>query len=336
MGECAQGGVMQFLVTVGLMLSLICGFAPQIASAVEASAPQFTQFSADVALDRFPLVAENKAMSTEEAKRLALKLEVLQSDLAAWNFYRGLGKTGAWKYETLRAGTVVAVDATGRPWYKGDCSNRLYVPAKCPECMPAAAVIKPLPVPLTVGPSGSAQGGISSSTSSSWFDLGQLSDFFIWLFWLLVLLALLALLLLASAWLLIRAYHRLFPPPAPPTPVPAHAQAPAPGPPARTRPAHPLFAPVPPAPDPQPAPIAPVPPVPTAVPQAPPPIAPAQAPVVPPVPNPEQVPAPAPAVHGDHAVAACIANLALQRVRDITELELNNDGSVSFRAVTRE
>lgn len=287
---------------VVLVLSFACGFVPQVAGA--ALAEQFTANSADVALDRYPLVAENKAMSVESTERLGLRLEVLQKDVPAWNFYRGLGKTGAWKYETLRAGTVVAIDAAGRPWYKADCSNRLYVPAKCQMCVPAVTTSSP-DVPR-VGPSGSAQ---VKGVSSNALDVGSWTSLVAAIGAVLLLAVLIALGLILWS-LLARLYYALFPvrrgPVEPPVPAPAPHFVPVP------RPAPVLFAPVPPVLAPAPA-------------QAPAPAHPA--PLAPPAPHRVLVP---------HAVAACISALARNGFRDITELDLRNDGSVAFRAVTRE
>lgn len=91
------------------------------------SAPK-SEEGAQVMLDQYPFYPKG-AMTDKEIKRFGLVRQKLNAPLAVFNYYRGLGKNGGWQYEILPAGTEVAIDNNGRPWYKTDCSNRLYAPA---------------------------------------------------------------------------------------------------------------------------------------------------------------------------------------------------------------
>lgn len=73
---------------------------------------------------------EKGAMTDEQIKDLGLARRKLDAPLVVFNYYRGLGGKGGWQLETLPVGTEVAVDNNGRPWYKVDCGNRLYVSAE--------------------------------------------------------------------------------------------------------------------------------------------------------------------------------------------------------------
>jgi len=73
-------------------------------------------------------------MSNEKIGQLGLIKSVIKKPLLVYNYKGGRN----WWLETLPRGTEVAVDITGRPWYKVDCSNRVYVPMDkiCPVIPP--------------------------------------------------------------------------------------------------------------------------------------------------------------------------------------------------------
>lgn len=95
--------------------------------------PQQDQFAAD----RYPLIAEKRPMTDAELQRLGLHRSRLAEPMFVFNHHRELCRRPGdvcGKWETLVAGTEVAKDQGGRPWYKTDCSNRLFVPWTCSVC----------------------------------------------------------------------------------------------------------------------------------------------------------------------------------------------------------
>lgn len=121
------------LVLVVAFLLAACGRPPVQAPAPSKPAPSFR--SADDLLGSYPILPKG-VMTGEQMERMKLRPEKLASPLRVRNHYRGIE---GWRTEELPVGTLVAVDATGRPWYKIDCSNRLYVPPACPVCPSAAS-----------------------------------------------------------------------------------------------------------------------------------------------------------------------------------------------------
>jgi hypothetical protein len=79
---------------------------------------------------RYPLLMTEVKLSDIAIKDLGLVKKSLEKDIIVFNYIRNEN----WRLERLPAGTEVAVDKYGRPWYKVRCSNRIYVPADkiCP------------------------------------------------------------------------------------------------------------------------------------------------------------------------------------------------------------
>lgn len=116
----------KFAVSVVILLSLL--FVGACAKAPVSTLPAVP--SVDVLqLDRYPLIPVKRPMLADEVQRLGLQPARLEKDTFVFNHYRGFcgGKEPCGKWEWLKAGTWVAVDKDGRPWYRLDCSNRLYV-----------------------------------------------------------------------------------------------------------------------------------------------------------------------------------------------------------------
>ena len=83
-------------------------------------------------LDQYPILPAKLAMDDATLASLGLRRAKLDRPTLFFNHYRELGRNrkGGWRHEVLPAETGVAVDASGRPWYKLDCSNRLYAPVE--------------------------------------------------------------------------------------------------------------------------------------------------------------------------------------------------------------
>ncbi len=155
-------------IVIGLVLAFLlaaCGRQPVQAPAQQ-TAPSFRP--AEVLLAPYPLLPKGP-MTAEQLEKLKLRPEKLAAPLQVWNYYRGIR---GWRLETLPAGTVTANDATGRPWYKADCANRLYVPPACPTCPPAASA---------AGGGLAAGGGPAGGTTPAKWDWPSFSRFPWWL-----------------------------------------------------------------------------------------------------------------------------------------------------------
>lgn len=81
----------------------------------------------------YPILSTKRPMTAVEVHDPGLLVMKLERSIGAFVHFRykvdqRSDREGHWHYQTVDAGTMVAVDSNGRPWYLLAGSNRLYVP----------------------------------------------------------------------------------------------------------------------------------------------------------------------------------------------------------------
>lgn len=105
------------------LLLLVLGTIPVLA---QRSVPAIPWGFVDTV--KYPIFHKFEPMSAIKMAELGLRPVRLDTSVVMFNWYESRKR---FMLDTLQRGVVVAVDSTGRPIYKADCSNRL-VFAKCP------------------------------------------------------------------------------------------------------------------------------------------------------------------------------------------------------------
>lgn len=155
-------------------------------------------------------------MSSGKIKELGLERREVTKPLTVFNHQR---QTDRWKLETLPTGTLVVSDATGRPWYKISCGNRLYIPVR--QVLAPVSTSRRAETKVVPSEGLKTRSGRWGSLSGLWNFIRNLAEMIGGLA-MLLLLILMALALLVAAWLIARWLRdRLHQPPAvvPPPPV---------------------------------------------------------------------------------------------------------------------
>jgi hypothetical protein len=170
------------------LLLLVLGTIPVLA---QRSVPAIPWGFVDTV--KYPIFHKFEAMPAIKMAELGLRPVRLDTAIVMFNWYESRKR---FMLDTLQKGVVVAVDSTGRPLYKADCSNRLVL----------AKYSLPSDSSKTIGSGPEKDSFLKSLAKSLWSFIGDLFNHLFWLLLTLLGLALLALL----GWLIFEGGRRIF------------------------------------------------------------------------------------------------------------------------------